>query len=104
MIPGANHAAGPSRSWHRRAEVARPLACLGGAPLLAARCSAAPPPREPPTGPAEQMIIRVFPGNEASVERAVTAVGGHVRLRLGIIHGFSASVPVSAVRALRRTH
>jgi serine protease AprX len=47
------------------------------------------------------VIVRGSPGSLNAVERAVLALGGHVGHRLSIIDGVSATVPASAVAALR---
>jgi len=47
-----------------------------------------------------RVIVRAL-GAEARVEDAAAALGGKVTLRLGIINGFAASVPASAVPVLR---
>src|SRR5438477_9876756 len=53
------------------------------------------------TGKHVSVVVRAQPGHEAVAEAAVTRLGGHVKLQLRIIHGFSASVPASAVHKLR---
>ena len=49
------------------------------------------------------VIVRARPGHEAAAEALVGKIGGEVRLRLGIIGGFSATLPANAVAALRRS-
>jgi serine protease AprX len=47
------------------------------------------------------VIVRELPGAGDAPEQAVTAIGGTVERPLGIIDGFSATVPASRVAALR---
>src|SRR5438067_2110857 len=47
------------------------------------------------------VIVRAEPGQEGAARAAVTRAGGKVERELGIINGFSAVVPQSAVRALK---
>jgi serine protease AprX len=47
------------------------------------------------------VIVRARPGREASAEAFVRRLGGAVGLRLGIVGGFQATLPASAVAALR---
>src|SRR3954469_17660617 len=49
----------------------------------------------------DSVIVRAAPGKERSVERAALRLHGRLTLRLGIIHGFSAKLPASAVAELR---
>jgi hypothetical protein len=56
-----------------------------------------------PGGATARVIVRGTAGSVAGLEAAVTALGGHVRLRLPIINGFAATLPEGAearVRAL----
>jgi serine protease AprX len=57
--------------------------------------------KRPATAGSVSVIVRTTPGHESSAASAVRSLGGSVELRLGIIHGFSAKVPVSAVARLR---
>jgi serine protease AprX len=53
-------------------------------------------------GAPERVIVRERAGADLSVaEREVRALGGHVGLDLGIIHGFSAVLPAAGVDELR---
>jgi serine protease AprX len=47
------------------------------------------------------VIVRARPGHAASVERGLNQLGGRVQFRLGIINGFSATLPKRNVSALR---
>ena len=49
----------------------------------------------------DSVIVRAAPGKERSVERAALRLHGRLTLRLGIIHGFSAKLPASALAELR---
>jgi serine protease AprX len=48
-----------------------------------------------------EVIVREFPGAGNAPERAVSALGGTVQEQLGIIGGFSATVPADKLGALR---
>jgi subtilisin family serine protease len=61
----------------------------------------APAPGPARSEPLITAIVRAIPGAESHVERAVADLGGQIRLRLPIIAGFSATVPLSAVATLR---
>src|SRR5438094_9822420 len=47
------------------------------------------------------VIVRAQPGQEGAARAAVTRAGGKVERELGIINGFSAVVPQSAVHSLK---
>src|SRR3989442_5766835 len=42
------------------------------------------------TGKRVSVVVRARPGHEAAAEAAVTRLGGHVKLQLRVINGFSA--------------
>src|SRR5438874_6547750 len=50
------------------------------------------------------VIVRAQPGQEPAAESAVVRAGGKVEQKLGIINGFSAVVPQSAVHSLKGSH
>jgi hypothetical protein len=52
------------------------------------------------TGPPVEVIIRHAPGAAAAAESAVGAVDGEIGRRLGLIHGFAATVPADALDQL----
>lgn len=52
------------------------------------------------SGPPLDVLISATTGAEASVARAVRAVGGHISHRLSVIDGFSARIPAGAVPRL----
>src|SRR5207247_4376015 len=88
-----------SRSSRLAACIAAALAV--GAALLTpiARTSPAPATAAHPVS----VIVRVAPGAERSIEQTLARLGGTVKLRLGIIGGFSATLSSAAVEALRHT-
>jgi serine protease AprX len=48
------------------------------------------------------VVVGAQPGKAGAAERLVERLGGEVRGRLGIVHGFSARVPVGAIERIRR--
>ena len=56
--------------------------------------------RSAATGPSVSVIVRAVPGQAGATEAAVSRLGGKVVRELGIIGGFSADVPVTAVARL----
>ena len=46
-----------------------------------------------------RVIVRTTPGGGAAAKRALTRAGGTFRLRLKILHGFSATLPTSSLAA-----
>jgi hypothetical protein len=90
----------------RRRDTARaPVAVLIGAVLLAALLPLAGGAQAASTGatPLEGVIVRAVPGGLDAAVRAVESAGGAVRRQLGIIHGFSATLPEGAAAGLERS-
>src|SRR5689334_18886980 len=67
--------------------------------VLAASASGSATSRAPAKG--SGVIVRARPGQTAAAETLVANLGGTVRLHLGIIGGFSATLPARAVAELR---
>jgi serine protease AprX len=57
-------------------------------------------PRVDP-GPQAAVVVRTLAGSESEVGAEVTRLGGTVTARLGIIHGFAATMSRAAIEALR---
>ncbi|HEV2890827.1 MAG TPA: S8 family serine peptidase [Frankiaceae bacterium] len=55
----------------------------------------------PGTGTGQKVIVQARAGSEAAVAEAIRALGGSVDARLGLVNGFAARVPASAVASLR---
>src|SRR5438552_13439857 len=51
--------------------------------------------------PDASVIVRAVPGATAAVERLVTKAGGTIGRRIGVINGFSATVPADKVAGLK---
>src|SRR5918999_1774547 len=68
-------------------------AALVTGPLATDRADAAPQPSSKPV----EVIVREAQGSGSAAEHAVRAAGGTITRRLGIINGFSARIPASAV-------
>src|SRR5204863_9854803 len=47
------------------------------------------------------VIVRTTPGGGAAAKHAVASLGGTFRLRLKILHGFSAEIPAADLSALQ---
>ena len=90
----------PARS--RRAAVVALVAV--SVPLLGLPAATAAESRERPATqvPSVSVIVREAPAAGDAPEDAVRAAGGSVDRRLGLIRGFSATVPADAVAGLRR--
>jgi serine protease AprX len=84
----------------RRAAAGGPLFLAVVLTLLIATGTVAPPAAVPDSGPPRHVIVQTLPGQERAVERALADLGGQVRTALPIIHGFSATIPEVALRAL----
>jgi subtilisin family serine protease len=69
--------------------------------LLGACGPASRPAARPSGGPDASVIVRAVPGQERAVEAAVASLGGEVTRHLGIINGFSATLPGAALGVLR---
>jgi Subtilase family len=82
-------------TWRIRVALAAFMAVAIGFAVAPGRTSTAGRPLD--------VIVRGFSGHVADAERAVSAAGGHVLRRLGIIDGFVARVPSSSVPSLRTT-
>jgi subtilisin family serine protease len=52
---------------------------------------------------AVRVIVRTTPGGGATARRSLEAVGGTPRLRLGIVHGFSATLPARNLATFERS-
>ena len=46
-----------------------------------------------------RIIVRTTPGGGAAAKRSLASAGGTFRLRLKILHGFSATLPASSIAA-----
>ena len=89
----------PAAALRRAASLARPCARRRGRPghvRSRIRLSSLPPPAQP-----GGYVVRARAGHESAAEALVRRLGGTVRVRLKIIDGFSASLPETAVAALR---
>ncbi|MDP9227329.1 MAG: S8 family serine peptidase, partial [Actinomycetota bacterium] len=53
------------------------------------------------TGKMVGVIVRSMPSLSGTAQNAVTTAGGRVQRQIGIIHGFSAEVPSTAIAGLR---
>ena len=82
----------------RRAAALTVLAALAVAGLAA---SAAGSSSSRPAASGTGVIVRARPGRVAAAEALVAKLGGTVRMHLGIIDGFSATLPAQAVAKLR---
>jgi serine protease AprX len=92
-----------SRSWGSKA-ARRTIKAGASVAVMAIVAASAPGVRAAlHSGPEGSVIVRTLPGSEAAAERTVTRVGGSVGVRLPIIDGFAASVPLGAVEALTAT-
>ena len=69
--------------------------------VAASALGSASPPAAGATAGSGNAIVRARPGREAAAEALVAKLGGTVRVRLRIIDGFSATVPVAVVDRLR---
>jgi serine protease AprX len=72
----------------------------GGLPATATAAEAAP---RSAAGTSVDVIVRELPESGGGPERAVTTAGGVVGDHIGIIDGFTAQVPATALGALRAT-
>jgi len=84
----------------RRAAAGGPLFLAVVLALLIATGTVAPPAPVSDSAPPRHVIVQTLPGQERAVERSVADLGGRVRTELPIIHGFSATIPEVALRAL----
>jgi serine protease AprX len=75
---------------------------LAIAGVAASTAGSATPRRPAFDGAQANAVVRARPGHELAAEALVAKLGGAVHTRLKIIGGFSASLPASAVPALRR--
>ena len=89
---------GPPRAAGRALTVAAAAAMIAG---MAGPATAAPSPVAASSAESVSVIVRELAGAGDGPEATVTAVGGTVREPLGIIGGFTASVPVDRVDVLR---
>src|ERR1051325_5899626 len=87
----------PDARWRWRRRLSSVLALVT---LLAALIAASGASARAATPRFASVIVRTVPGREQSVEGDILRSGGRVGLRLPIIHGFSASVPTTALRTL----
>jgi len=67
--------------------------------MIASGAGGLTPIRDPV--PATAVIVRTLAGAETTVGREVASLGGTVTMRLGIIHGFAATLSSTALDALR---
>ena len=95
-----------ARSWgtrRRQATVMRFTAVVIAALVVVATGGVARSAAAAMGGLKVSVIVRTFSGADAQAERTVRELGGTVGMRLGIIDGFSASVPSSALPTLQTT-
>ena len=83
-----------------RSAVAALVTAFVTGPLLVAPASAAPPSRLTASA-GLRVIVMAEAGRELAAERATVALGGRVIRQLGVIEGFVAEVPPTALRRLR---
>jgi serine protease AprX len=101
-MTAATHAYRPLTPAVRRAAAFLFLVALGlAAVAVSASASASSHSRPVASGAAGNTIVRAHPGRERAAEALVARLGGTVRMRLQIINGFTASLPVRAAAILR---